>query len=290
MPRAVRIREALRPNRLMMISSASSESRMSDRAPLLSHSLTTTVFFAGAARFAAADRGISAAFACAVFLAAAFAAVFFGGAAALLADTFFVAVPVAAAAPRTSLFAAFFAPVFDADACLAAGVSFVALTAAASRPFADAEPFAVFAAFAGLVVTGTTAFGFIEVLKRLLYMLLLMIGLVTGALRSTRDQTLDDRPAPLLLYAVLVALAIFLVHNLVDFSLFETGPMFAFAMLAGAALGVRSGDTRASKRAVVAGALVVGALVAFTLIRPARPRTVEAEAVDSEAVALDEAA
>ena len=104
-------------------------------------------------------------------------------------------------------------------------------------------------------------FGFIEVLKRLLYMLLLMIGLVAGALRSTRDQRFDDRPARLLLYAVLVALAIFLVHNLVDFSLFETGPLFSFAMLAGAALGIRSSDSPASNRAAVMSTLVAGVLV-----------------------------
>ena len=103
-------------------------------------------------------------------------------------------------------------------------------------------------------------FGFIEVLKRLLYMLLLMIGLVTGTLRSTREQTFDDRPAPLLLYAVLVTLGIFLVHNLVDFSLFETGPMFLFAMLAGAALGTRLDESRTANRSMAASALASGTL------------------------------
>ncbi len=101
-------------------------------------------------------------------------------------------------------------------------------------------------------------YGFIEVLKRSLYMLLLMIGLVVGTLRSTRVQAADDRPAPLLLYAVLVALAVFLVHNLVDFSLFETGPMFVFALLAGAALGARLGDARSMSRPLVLVALGIG--------------------------------
>jgi O-antigen ligase len=85
-------------------------------------------------------------------------------------------------------------------------------------------------------------YGFIEVLKRLLYVLLMMIGLLIGTLRSTREQVMDDRPAPLLLHAMIVALAIFLVHNLIDFSLFESGPMYAFAMLAGAVLGIRASE------------------------------------------------
>jgi tetratricopeptide (TPR) repeat protein len=103
-------------------------------------------------------------------------------------------------------------------------------------------------------------FGFIEVLKRLLYMLLLMIGLAVGTLRSPRDPSIDARPAALLLYAVLVALGVFLVHNLVDFSLFETGPLLAFAMLAGAALGVRLDGSRGVTRRTTGAVLVVGAL------------------------------
>jgi O-antigen ligase len=103
-------------------------------------------------------------------------------------------------------------------------------------------------------------FGFIEVLKRLLSMLLLIIGLAVGTLRSTRDPSIDARPAALLLYAALVALGIFLVHNLVDFSLFETGPMFAFAMLGGAALGVRLVDSRPVKRPHVTATLATGTL------------------------------
>ena len=118
----------------------------------------------------------------------------------------------------------------------------------------------LFAIVAAVDFSQQWEFGFIEVLKRLLYMLLLMIGLVMGTLRSTREQTFDDRPAPLLLYAVLVALGILLVHNLVDFSLFETGPMFVFAMLAGAALGIRLDESGAASRSMATSALVSGTL------------------------------
>ena len=41
-----------------------------------------------------------------------------------------------------------------------------------------------------------------------------------------------------MLYAILAGLGVFLLHNLVDFAMFEVGPMFLFALLAGS---VRSG-------------------------------------------------
>jgi hypothetical protein len=51
---------------------------------------------------------------------------------------------------------------------------------------------------------------------------------------------IGTRPAPWVLYGLLAALAAFLVHNLIEFSLFETGPMMLFSLLAGSALGMRS--------------------------------------------------
>jgi tetratricopeptide (TPR) repeat protein len=62
-------------------------------------------------------------------------------------------------------------------------------------------------------------------------------------LRSSKQPILDDRPAPWILYGILVALAIFLLHNAIDFSLFENGPLIIFMILAGAALGARSPHT-----------------------------------------------
>jgi tetratricopeptide (TPR) repeat protein len=107
---------------------------------------------------------------------------------------------------------------------------------------------------------------FIEVLKRVLYCSLLIIGCAVGSYRSTREQWLDDRPAPLLLYGLIVAIAIFFVHNLIDFSMFEIGPMFVFAMLVGAALGVRS-QRRAGRRGrivpILATVAWLGCAVAF---------------------------
>src|SRR5262249_40406635 len=68
---------------------------------------------------------------------------------------------------------------------------------------------------------------------------------------------LDDRPAPWLLCAMLAAAAVFLIHNLLDFSIFEPGPMCVFAMLIGAVVGARYEPT-SSSRAGAGVALILG--------------------------------
>jgi tetratricopeptide (TPR) repeat protein len=87
-------------------------------------------------------------------------------------------------------------------------------------------------------------------------------------------QELDDRPAPWVLYAMLVALGLFLVHNLVDFSLFEPGPLSIFAFVCGAALGVRTppvsaagGSPRGARRALVVAA-VAWLVITFAFAAP----------------------
>lgn len=87
--------------------------------------------------------------------------------------------------------------------------------------------------------TISTALIIVELFKRFLFLLALLIGLCLVSIRSFRQQVLDDRDARWTLTGVLVGLALFLIHNLIDFSMFETGLMFFFALLAGAALGMR---------------------------------------------------
>lgn len=98
-----------------------------------------------------------------------------------------------------------------------------------------------------------------EILKKTCLFALLLVGASVGSLKSVQAPELDPRPAPVLLYATLVALAAFLLHNLIDFSFFEPGPMIAFAFLAGCALGVRQPSVagRARKTALAAVALAV---------------------------------
>jgi O-antigen ligase len=78
--------------------------------------------------------------------------------------------------------------------------------------------------------------------------LLFLFGLCAAGFQSLGHEEFDSRPAPWLLYGLLVALGVFLLHNLIDFALSETGPLFVFALLAGSALGVRqpslAGQTR----------------------------------------------
>jgi hypothetical protein len=79
----------------------------------------------------------------------------------------------------------------------------------------------------------------LELFKRAVFLILLVGGLGIATLRSMQRQELDDRPAPWLLAAMLFGLGLFLLHNLIDFSMFEPGPMFVFALLTGSALGMR---------------------------------------------------
>lgn len=105
-----------------------------------------------------------------------------------------------------------------------------------------------------------------ETLRKVILFAALMLAAALAALTSLRDPALDGRPAPLLLYALLVGLGIFLLHNLIDFSLFETGPMMLFALLAGSVLGVRHPSVAGKKRNTPAAAAALGAAaIAFLL-------------------------
>jgi tetratricopeptide (TPR) repeat protein len=114
----------------------------------------------------------------------------------------------------------------------------------------------------------------IEVMRRIGFVCLFVVGAAAVALRSVQRQELDDRPAPWVLYAMLVALGLFLVHNLVDFSLFEPGPLSVFAFVCGAALGIRTphltaagGSPRGARGALVAAA-VAWLVLAFAFAAP----------------------
>ena len=79
----------------------------------------------------------------------------------------------------------------------------------------------------------------LDVLRRFLFVGAMVIASSLAALRTLQTQDPDDRPAPWLLYAILIGVGVFLIHNLIDFSLFEIGPMMLFAVLTGSALGIR---------------------------------------------------
>jgi O-antigen ligase len=89
----------------------------------------------------------------------------------------------------------------------------------------------------------------LQLMKRALFFGLLLLGYAAVTLRSSAVPELDDRPAPWVMYAMLVALAVFLLHNLIDFSMFEPGVMGVFAALVGASLGLRAQAAEYDSRA-----------------------------------------
>jgi hypothetical protein len=105
-----------------------------------------------------------------------------------------------------------------------------------------------------------------EILKRFSMFALLLVAASVGSIKSLQTPELDGRPAPMLLYAMLIALGMFLVHNLIDFSLFEPGPMMAFAFLAGSALGVRQPSVAGQKKRTAAAAVALGVCIVLWLI------------------------
>jgi hypothetical protein len=110
---------------------------------------------------------------------------------------------------------------------------------------------------------------FLEFLKRTLWLCALAGGSLLAILRSIEKPAIDERPAPWVLYGLIVAVGVFLIHNLIEFSLFEPGTMCLFGLLAGAILGVRhspiAGPRRPSVAPLTALALSVTAIVAGLL-------------------------
>ena len=103
----------------------------------------------------------------------------------------------------------------------------------------------------------------VETFKRLLFLAALILGLCLVSIRSFARQELDDRPAPWILTATIVGLGLFLIHNLIDFSMFEIGPTFLFALVAGSALGMRLGTETHSgpRRSIVIASAVLGSII-----------------------------
>jgi hypothetical protein len=116
----------------------------------------------------------------------------------------------------------------------------------------------------------------LESIRRLLYLLVLLLGSIAGAMRP-QHRDIDDRPGPWVFRCLAVGLLLLVVHNLIDFSLFETGMLFLSALLAGAAMGTRAAPPPAastphwSRRTTgigLAGAAVATILMAILLVAP----------------------
>lgn len=127
-------------------------------------------------------------------------------------------------------------------------------------------PLSVTAILASAVISidrnSPSALIIVESFKRLLFLLAFLLGVCQVSIRSFERQELDERPAWWIRTALLVGLGLFLIHNLIDFSMFEAGPMFLFALLAGAALGVHiTPRGRPAGRAAMVAWLVAAGIV-----------------------------
>jgi len=78
-----------------------------------------------------------------------------------------------------------------------------------------------------------------ELVQCLMYGGCLLIAAIACSITRWADPRIDGRPAPWLAAGIAVALGIFLIHSLIEFSLFETGPLFLVALLGGAALAIK---------------------------------------------------
>jgi O-antigen ligase len=79
----------------------------------------------------------------------------------------------------------------------------------------------------------------LKLIERGGYTMAIVMGMCLVALQSAERSEADDRPAPWMLYGLLVGVGVFLIHNLIEFSLFENGGLTLFGLLVGTAIGVR---------------------------------------------------
>ncbi len=106
----------------------------------------------------------------------------------------------------------------------------------------------------------------LEILKQLLYAMVLIPGIIAGLMLSPHHRDPDTRPAPWLRYFILIALGLFLIHNLIDFSMFEFGPMLVCFLLIGSTLGIGTATQSQKKsRGLLMAALLFSSLLWLTL-------------------------
>lgn len=92
-----------------------------------------------------------------------------------------------------------------------------------------------------------------EMMRRAMYGLLLVGTAVVLTAADLQHPRLERRSAEVLLLAVTCGLVVFLLHNCIDFSIFETGLFYLFVTLASAAVAMRLGEPKGEGR----GALVM---------------------------------
>jgi len=103
-------------------------------------------------------------------------------------------------------------------------------------------------AFLGLAISLATSVDWsqqwswwtLETIRRVLLFMAVLAGLLMVSIRSLNSATIDAEPSPWLLSAIIVGIALFAIHNTIDFAGFEAGPMFMLFLLIGSVLGART--------------------------------------------------
>ncbi len=94
--------------------------------------------------------------------------------------------------------------------------------------------------FASIDLSAPAAYVVSESVERVLFGLLMMLGMAATVLRSTKLIRIDARPCPTILAALIVSVGVFLVQSQIDMALFETGPLAILMVIIAAALGLRA--------------------------------------------------
>jgi hypothetical protein len=138
-------------------------------------------------------------------------------------------------------------------------------------------------------------FVLLELLRRGAFLIVLIVAAPLLAWRfqaaefGTSEMRQRTEAAPEVLLGLLIALGMFFIHSLVDFPMFEVGPMFLLASLLGAAIGFRSpasegkGDSAKPRRRARLALAICGAgwlVIAVVLAVPVI--SAEADAKDGD--------
>ncbi|HQY88738.1 MAG TPA: O-antigen ligase family protein, partial [Tepidisphaeraceae bacterium] len=120
---------------------------------------------------------------------------------------------------------------------------------------------------AGLDLSADIYYVITEVIERGLFGLVMAIGIAAVCLRSTASSTIDTRPAPFLLAAMIIAVGVWMLQSLIDLAFFETGSLVIGMMLASAALGIRTREpTAARRRVLIAAAIALASVMWFAML------------------------
>lgn len=102
----------------------------------------------------------------------------------------------------------------------------------------------------GLDFTSDTNYIIVQCYTAGIYLLVMVIGSLVGSIESARRQFVDGRPSPWLVRGAAIGAGLFLLHGMIDFAFFETGPMHLLMLIAGSVLGIRAAGKTSAEPSV----------------------------------------